>query len=183
VAETLKCVPSSLNLICGNEHKVRVRTSDGKEGVAITALYAAYEVTVDPASGSTTADGYLEVRVSCSGRCPVNAEVTFDADKPGYDHATLSVNCQKGTSLTLDELRDAVGDTFEVAIRPRRGPRDMLYWFGGPPMRGEHGRRFMRRLPRGGPPWRRFGPDTFEEPVDPPEHPGPGSERSFEPPV
>jgi hypothetical protein len=186
MADSLKVVPSSLNLICGNEHFVRVRTSDGKAGVAITALYAAYEVTVNPASGSTNADGYLQVRVTCSGRCPVNAEVTFDADQPGYDPIALSVNCQKGTSLTLDELRDAVGDTFEVAIRPRRGPRDMLYWSGGLPMRGGHGRRFMRPLPPGGPPlggpppWGpRFGPDTFDEAVEPPE---PG-ETPFEPPL
>ena len=115
MAKTLRCVPVDVTLRCGVSTTVRVRTSDGAQGISIKALgYDRTVASLNPTEGNTNKDGYLEVIVTCAqpGACPGETAVTFDAT--GYDEDTLDIECETFETSAITTVKVAL---MEVPIR------------------------------------------------------------------
>ncbi len=122
--ETLRCVPGSVDIFCetSGRTKVRVRTSDRKTGVRISAVgFDTSRVIVSPTTASTDADGSADFEVACQGGafCPSTTRVTFDADDGGYDDCNLDVRCEKlpapdSTALALTDIPPPFGSAGEL---------------------------------------------------------------------
>lgn len=111
MAERLICIPSSVTLRCGSDATVRIRTSDNKKGVGITALgFDDTVATVNPETGGTTAgDGSLDVNIRCSGvgdGCPGATTVTFDAS--GYTPCSVNIRCEAPSRREVAQIAFAV---------------------------------------------------------------------------